>query len=121
MSVSFKFGDDKQKAEEKEKPQENLITYPTPANARFITFIDSKGEEETLFYSDLYSIKFSAEENTLVLHFHQREVIIKGSNLLEIKELFNSQEIKVLKTTDERYKEISDGKFNVRIEIKMRK
>jgi hypothetical protein len=124
MSVTFKFddkGNDPTKAGEKEGKMESVISYPSPSHARSVSFIDKDGNEETLYYSDLYSIKYQPNESMIILYFHQKEVTIKGSELQKLKDMFKSQEIKELHAIDERYAEVSEDKFKVSIAISPRK
>lgn len=124
MSVTFKFddkGNDQTKATEKEGAKESVISYPSPSLARSVSFIDKDGMEETLYYSDLYSIKYQPAESSITLYFHQKEVSIKGNDLQKLKDMFKSQEVKELHAIDERYAEVSEDKFKVSITITLRK
>lgn len=124
MSVTFKFddkGSEQNKANEKDGVKENVISYPSPSHARSVSFIDKDGNEETLYYSDLYSIKFQPGESMITLYFHQKEVTIKGRDLAKLKDMLKSQEVKELYAADERYAAVSEDKFKVSITIAPRK
>ena len=121
MSLKFKHGNEGGDTPKKAPEPENnngFEAYPSPANVRTVTFVEKAGVEETLFYSDLYSIQFDRKQATLTLLFQHRDVTITGGNLDELNELFKSQEVKNICTTNERYESLVNGRFRIDIEIK---
>ncbi len=107
MSLKFKHGSDAPK-QSVEMGNENcsIEYYPTPANVRTITFIDNSGVQETLFYSDLTSIRYDPIRGSATLVFIKYNITFKGRNLDVLVHDLKKQLPQTIKVQEKRYETI---------------